>query len=232
MKTKIIAAVIAVLVTVGAIGGTVVLAKSNVASSSTTSGMISDQQAATAEQQTAADEQCTQFQNALAQRLNTTPDKLQQAYKDTVKEMIDQAVKNGKLTQQQADSAKQKIDSAQGKCFGFGAHILEAHGKAMAEGAMLKVGFDAAAKALNMTSEQLKSALHSGKSIADIAKEKNVDLQTVKTAVISAEKAAIDQAVKNGKLTQQQADNAKSMLDKNADNLLNKLFNAKGRKHP
>jgi hypothetical protein len=70
--------------------------------------------------------------------------------------------------------------------------------------------FDAAAKALGMTPEQLFSELHSGKSLSDIATEKGVDLQKVYDAMnadrIAAMKASIQQAVTDGKLTQAQAD--------------------------
>lgn len=70
--------------------------------------------------------------------------------------------------------------------------------------------FDAVAKALGLTPEQLFVELHSGKSLDEIAKEKGVDLQKVYEAMqaarIEAMKAAIQQAVKDGKLTQEQAD--------------------------
>jgi len=70
--------------------------------------------------------------------------------------------------------------------------------------------FDAEAKALGLTPEQFFSELHSGKTVEDIAKEKSVDLQTVqdaaKAAQTAAQKSAIEQAVKDGKLTQEQAD--------------------------
>lgn len=70
--------------------------------------------------------------------------------------------------------------------------------------------FDAAAKALGLTPEQLFSELHAGKSLDEIAEEKGVDLQKVYDAVKAARtealKAAIQQAVKGGKLTQEQAD--------------------------
>ena len=70
--------------------------------------------------------------------------------------------------------------------------------------------FDAAAKALGMTPEQLFSELHSGKSLSDIATAKGVDLQKVYDAMnadrIEAMKASIQQAVKDGTMTQEQAD--------------------------
>ncbi len=62
---------------------------------------------------------CDQFNQALAQRLNVGVDKLTLAEKDASKDLIDQAVKSGKLTQDQANQAKQRIDQAQGNC-GFG----------------------------------------------------------------------------------------------------------------
>jgi hypothetical protein len=70
--------------------------------------------------------------------------------------------------------------------------------------------FDAAAKALGMTPEQLFTELHSGKSLSDIATAKGVDLQKVYDAMnadrVEAMKAAIQQAVKDGTMTQAQAD--------------------------
>ncbi len=70
--------------------------------------------------------------------------------------------------------------------------------------------FDAVAKALGLTPEQLFTELHSGKTLDDIAKEKGVDLQKVydamKASQIEAFRAEIEQAVKDGKLTREQAD--------------------------
>jgi hypothetical protein len=70
--------------------------------------------------------------------------------------------------------------------------------------------FDAAAKALGLTPEQLFAELHAGKSLSDIATAKGIDLQKVYDAMnadrIEAMKASIQQAVKDGKMTQEQAD--------------------------
>jgi hypothetical protein len=70
--------------------------------------------------------------------------------------------------------------------------------------------FDATAKALGMTPDELFNELHSGKTLADIEKEKNVDAQTVANAVAAVRKdaisKAIEQAVTDGRLTRAQAD--------------------------
>jgi hypothetical protein len=166
-----------------------------------------------------AQNRCQAYEQALAHQLGIDVGKLQQAQKDAAKAVVDQALKDGQLTQAQADAAKQKINQANfEQCPRIGA----LNGKAgKVEGAMLTTAVDAAAHALNMTPQQLKDAVKSGQSIEDIAKSKSVDLQTVKAAVITAEKAAIDQALKDGKITQVQADKLKNALEQNADKLFN-----------
>jgi hypothetical protein len=70
--------------------------------------------------------------------------------------------------------------------------------------------FDATAETLGLTPEQLFAELHAGKSPADIAEAQGVDLQTVYDAMnatrVEAMKAAIQQAVEDGRLSQEQAD--------------------------
>ena len=70
--------------------------------------------------------------------------------------------------------------------------------------------FDAAAEALGLTPEQLFSELHAGKTLADVAQEKGVDLQAVQAAVAAARqeamRQAIEQAVTDGKIGREQAD--------------------------
>jgi hypothetical protein len=70
--------------------------------------------------------------------------------------------------------------------------------------------FDAMAKALNLTPTQLFEQLHEGKALADIAKDQGVDLAKVQEAAnaerVQAMKDALAQAVKDGKITQAQAD--------------------------
>ncbi len=70
--------------------------------------------------------------------------------------------------------------------------------------------FDAVAEALGLTPEQLFSELHSGKTLEEIAEERGVDIQKVydaaKAARVQQMKEAIQQAVEDGRMTQDQAD--------------------------
>jgi len=89
----------------------------------------------------------------------------------------------------------------------------------------------AAAAKLGMTTQELMTELRSGKTLADVAKEKNVTADELKAAIITAVTAQLDQAVKDGKLTQAQADQLKSRLDSQID--LNKSWpNGGGFKGP
>ena len=68
------------------------------------------------------------------------------------------------------------------------------------------VAHEAIAAALGMTSDELFAAQRGGKTVADLAQEKGVDLETVVTAAVGAHKQALDAQVQAGQLTQTQAD--------------------------
>lgn len=107
-----------------------------------------------------------------------------------------------------------------GHGFGFG------RGPGMAFGKGEKL--DAAAKALGMTTDDLRSALRGGKSIADVAKSKNIDVNKVIDALVADAQAQIDQAKTNGELTPQQADHLKSTLKDRITQLVNGQFPGRG----
>ena len=67
-------------------------------------------------------------------------------------------------------------------------------------------GLESAAKALGVSEDDLKTALQDGKTIAEVAKDKGVDKQTVIDALVADAKAKTAEAVTDGKLTQEQAD--------------------------
>ncbi len=70
--------------------------------------------------------------------------------------------------------------------------------------------FDAAADALGLTPVQLFSELHSGKTLEEIAEAQGVDLEKVQEAMqaarVQAMKEAIQKAVEEGQIPQDQAD--------------------------
>ena len=119
------------------------------------------------------------------------------------KTQLDQAVKAGNLTQKQEDSFLQQIQ--QGQFPFFGGRPGGPSPRAMG-GLPMQAVEQAAADKLGMSLQDLQTQLHSGKSLSDVAKDKGVSEQDLRSAMATAAKTQLDQAVKDGKLTQAQAD--------------------------
>jgi len=85
-----------------------------------------------------------------------------------------------------------------------------AHGGGFGFGPNSEAALEAAAKVLGMTADELSTQLWGGKTLAELADEAGVDLQDVRDAVeaaqVEAVRAAIQQAVEDGSITQAQAD--------------------------
>jgi hypothetical protein len=78
------------------------------------------------------------------------------------------------------------------------------------------------AKAINIQPADLKTELKAGKSIADVAGEHNISLDTVKTQITTDAKAKLDTAVQNGKITQAREDAAMTKLESSLDKILSR----------
>lgn len=70
------------------------------------------------------------------------------------------------------------------------------------------------AETLGMTVEEYEVAREDGSRLSEIAETQGIDLETVMTAVTEARTAAFDQAVADGLLTQEQADELLSQNDR------------------
>ena len=88
----------------------------------------------------------------------------------------------------------------------------------------------ALAKQLGISSEELRQALASGKTLADLAKEKGVDVQKLITVQKKVMVDRINQAVKDGKLTREQADKQIAKAGMFAEKIVNRNFD-RGRHH-
>ncbi len=80
---------------------------------------------------------------------------------------------------------------------------------------------DAVAEALGMTTDELRQAHQDGQTLAEIADAQGVDQQTVVDAIVATISDHLDQAVENGRLTQEQADEMKANAAERAQDILN-----------
>jgi len=86
------------------------------------------------------------------------------------------------------------------------------------------MGLDVAAKALGISTDDLKAALKDGKTLAAIAKEKGVDPQKVIDALVAEANTRIDQGVKDGHVTADQATERKAEAKTRITSLVNDGF--------
>lgn len=141
-----------------------------------------------------------------------------QAAADAIKQAqlqtVDQMLKDGTITQAQADEAKSRINSGKGIGPGFVPHPGEGpmgKGKVMRD--VFKAGLDAAVKDLKTTPEDLKNALRSGRTLADLESAAGVTDAKLRADVKDAAKKVLDAAVKAGTITQAQEDKWLQMFD-------------------
>jgi hypothetical protein len=128
---------------------------------------------------------------------------------NTYKSQLDTAVRNGTLTQAQADKQYQAFAQDIDNIINGTARRVEKYSTesdAPTEAAE-RAAWNAAPPLLGMQAVEMKQALgHGGKSLTDLAREKNVDPQRLRDAMLHAGKAQLASAVAAKTLTQAQAD--------------------------
>jgi len=146
-----------------------------------------------------------------AGQLGVQPDALSDALKKAVENQIDAEVKAGRLTKEQGDALKKRVESGdypllglgpggpRGFGFGFG-HGLGGHHL------LFGPGLDDAATYLGLTDSQLRTELQNGKTLAQVAKDKGKSVDGLVDAMTADLEAKLDQGVKDGKLPRSRAD--------------------------
>lgn len=132
-----------------------------------------------------------------------------------VDDVLDGLVADGTLTQDQADKVGAAFDAA-----------APERGPRGGPGGMHKGGprvdvLGVAAGALGMEEADLHDALHDGQTIAEVAAGKGVDVQTVIDAIANELNASLDQAVADGRITQEEADERKADTAEHAAAIVN-----------
>ena len=157
-----------------------------------------------------------------AKKLGVSSEQLSAALKNALKDRVDAAVAAGRLTKDQGDALKARIDSGDVPLVlgGFGAH----DGFGPEHGGPFMRGLDAAASYLGLTEAELRTQLSSGKTLAQIAKDEGKSVDGLVQALVKDADAKIDAAVASGRLTKDQADKAKSSLEQAVTDLVNGKF--------
>lgn len=157
------------------------------------------------------------FQAAVASKLGVTTTQLQDAYKAAALERLDAAVAAGRITKEQADEMRSRIESGdfmgpRGMMGGPGMHGMQGPGDHLS----------AAADYLGLTESALAAKLQAGQSLADVAKAQGKSTEGLKQALIADEKKELDQAVEDGRITAAQRDAMLAGLESRIDDMINR----------
>lgn len=153
--------------------------------------------------------------NDAANRLGVQPSALSDALKAAYKARIDAAVADGRLTKVQGEKLKARIDSNGVPLFGRGV------GRGPFRGHGFFIGLDAAASFLGVSKADLKASLRDGKTLAQVAKEKEKSVDGLVAAMVSAAKKRLAEAVAAGKLTDAERDAIEQSLEQRTKDVVN-----------
>lgn len=162
-----------------------------------------------------------------ARQLGVEPDALSDALKQAFENRIDAAVEAGRITEEQANALKERLESGDVPLLGgFGPHFGHFGARF---GHFGHVGsLEAAAEYLGLTAAELRERLEDA-TLAEIAKDRGKSVDGLTNALVTAAESRIDEAVAAGRLTQEQAAELKAALPDRVEALVNGEHRGHGR---
>jgi polyhydroxyalkanoate synthesis regulator phasin len=161
-----------------------------------------------------------------ASQLGVEPSELSDALKEALKNRVDEAVDEGRLTEEQAAELKQRIDENEYPFLGGPWRL----GPGLDERGLDVFGpfghfgdfklLSTAASYLGMTEAELREALEDN-TLAEIAKEHGKTAAGLVQQLVATQTKRIDEAVADGKLTDEQATALKAELKERMDAFVN-----------
>lgn len=145
---------------------------------------------------------CTDFMGHFAVEIGKSQAQINTAFQKAIADTLADEVKNGQLSQAQADALKARLASKT-PCT-LPSKAAPRGDSAGAFRQYLQAYTNAAAGALGITPAELQSDLKSGQSLSQIAAAHNVTEADFRTKLIANLQPMLDTAVKNGKLTSTQ----------------------------
>lgn len=142
------------------------------------------------------------FKETLAGILGISVEEYEAAVEQAQSQVVDQAVAEGWLTEEQAEMMQWRM--AQSPGLGMRGMGFRPFGPGMRGGGNNLVSV--AADVLDLSLTDLLTELQNGKSIADVAEEKGVETQAIVDAWLAELQEDLDEAVAEGRITQKQAD--------------------------
>lgn len=140
---------------------------------------------------------------------------------DTAVENLNQAVSDGKMTQEQADTIEQRLAERRDACINDGDCQLHPPKRSLRDrlnprkvfSQVMETGLNIA-DALNMDPRDMLQAFRDGSSLQDLADQQGVSMDDIATAITAPMKERLAQLLDDGKMTQEQYDRALERIEK------------------
>ncbi len=163
------------------------------------------------------------FLDSLAQHLGVSREKLDDAARAAALDQVEAALDAGTITKEQADELKERIESgdvpvARSRARSRLRAGLRPRARRCAGSAVIS---SAAAEYLGLTEDALRSRLADGKTLAQIAEAEGKSVAGLQQALVADVKERLAAAVKDGKLTEEQAANMLERYTERVEALVN-----------
>lgn len=175
----------------------------------------------------AANSYCQQFLQDLAHRLNVPVTTFEQDKQAAREDVLAQMVKDGKLTQAQADKIKQRLETHTA-CANAGKGLGK-QGRGILNSLFKKYQpalLNAVAQGLHLNASQLQADLHNGQTLSQVAQAQKISDSQLHTIVMNAVQSTLNQARQAGDITQVQATMFMQFLQKHPG-LVNRILHHK-----
>jgi hypothetical protein len=153
------------------------------------------------------------FLGRVAEKLDVSEEELGTAVKDVELEMIDEALAEGRISEEQAAEMRERVANGELRFPGRPGH----HGRCLVAHQLV----EETARILEIEPREVIAALEEGKGLAEIAQEHGMSVDEYKAELTAAVEAKLAGAVENGRITQEQADEMLEKFTQNFDRIIN-----------
>jgi polyhydroxyalkanoate synthesis regulator phasin len=192
------------------------------------------------------------FLGRVADKLGIGEDELRSAVTEAEQDIIDEQVAEGKLSEEQGEALKERIENGdllgpRGGPLGALAegdrvrdrlcdrvfdcireHVCNGASDCV-DGRVRDYTAEAAATVLNMEREELLDELRDGKTMAEVAEEQGMPVEEFTAAMLAQVRQELDASVAEGELTEEQADAIFERVEENIDRIVNAQAGPLGR---
>ena len=163
---------------------------------------------------------------AIASALGISVDEYDSTVQMAREQVLDEAVAEGWLTQEQADRIRERMEAGfgPGKLGGFARGFAKGYRMGGWMGGPENSLIAVAADQLDLSVKDLLAELRDGKTIAQVAEERGVEPQAIVEAFIAVRSETLSEAVADGRITQERADWMLEHMEEEATEHLNEPF--------